>query len=116
MSLTTSVSRLALCVVLLGVGAVACGGDDDGGGGSSSAFCDKVRELDEFEFEDESDTEAFTDLLQETREAAPSEIEDDVETVFTGQENGETESDEYKKAEKRLDTYVKDECGIDTSD
>ena len=117
MSISTKVLRLAVCTVLAGGAIAACGGDDDGG--SASAFCDKVQELDEFEFDFEAEDttaqeEEFEELLNEAQDLAPDEIKDDMEVVMS--EDADPESDEYKEAEERLDKYVKDECGIDTTD
>ena len=118
MSISTKVLRLAVCTVLAG-GVVACGGDDDDGGGGSSAFCDKVQELDEFEFDFEAEDtsaqeEEFNQLLEEAQDLAPDEIKDDLAVVMD--EDADPESEEYTEAEERLDSYVSDECGIDTSD
>ena len=62
-------------LVALVVPLTACGGDDDGGGGSVQAYCDLSNAGDgreDFPSDDE---------LDEIADAAPDEIDDDIELV-----------------------------------
>lgn len=106
---------LALAVLLVPL--AACGGDDGGGGdnaGSIQAYCDFSASLDEqSDFPSESQ-------LDQLRDVAPSEIEDDIDAVVDRfEEVGEDEEalgelfsdEEFSERIERIEAFEERECG-----
>lgn len=109
---------LALIVVL----ASACNGGDEGG--DVAAFCDLAEEVQESEGTDLPPPEAIRDLV----DAAPDDIEEDVERVAepfldAADAGGDeafreavaaTQEPEFQEANQAVEQFMRGECGIDT--
>lgn len=142
-----------LFALLLFVPLAACGGGDDDNDGSSSGsssgteeeassgdadeFCDQVDEIVEsdlsenLDFEDEDELREAVDVLGDLQDVAPSEIEDEFDTVmdffdlildnfdeFNDDENAEALQEEFAdeiadftEATEALDEFSLEECG-----
>lgn len=143
--------RLAvvLAVLVLGGGLAACGDDGGdsasggGGGGDKDRFCElaaqeDIEGLEDFDPASTVDMEQLDEALSQLSDAAPSEIEDDVETVASGlrelvevlstidtsdpealtelaerAEELEGMQETMEAATERVDRYLEEECGID---
>lgn len=116
-SITRTIGSLALVCTLLFAGA-GCGSS-----GSKASFCDKAKAADKSNV-DPSDGKAFAALLTDLQASAPSEIKGDLKTLNdfvansqknAGQAPTKAEQEKAQKASEDIQTYLKDECGIETS-
>lgn len=109
--------RLVVVIVMLGA---ACGDDD--GGGSTEAFCDLVEETAESEELPEPET------MRALIDAAPSEIEDDVQLVGeafiqmsearddpdAAADFGAAQTSEFQEAAEAIEDFSSEECGTES--
>lgn len=112
-------------------------GDDEDEGGGSSEFCGVIEDIndadfDELDFEDPEALGAALDALEELRDAAPEELEDDVAQLVAGfeflaenidelsdpetaaelEEEFADEFEDFDAAGERVDDFSLEECGI----
>lgn len=103
---------LALFPLALALG--ACGDDGDGG---DAAFCEIAEELAE-----ESSADVDLDLIEEAADAAPSEIEDEMDQLLAalraeedGEEIDDDEIEELVEAGEAVEEFAAEECDVDLS-
>jgi len=127
---------LLVSVALVPVGLVACGDDE----GSAAGFCDQAENLvesdpfDSLDPEDPNQIDEAVGLLEDFRDAAPAEIEDDLSATVdffeayaeaTGEAGDDPEAqaavfseleEEFADIEAKLanvETFVTEECDVD---
>ena len=104
--------RDALTVVM--VAAAGCGDDDDEAGGDVEAYCDLAREL------DAQEDFPTAEQLEALRDAAPDEIEENIDTVVEAFLAGIEEGDpaaafgdpEVEEAFGPIEEFEASECGL----
>jgi hypothetical protein len=120
-------ARLALLASLLAVVAVlaACGDDDDDGGGSNSgnggggavsaeSFCKEVKKI--FTSQQDGGAQAFQNAIKSLQKVdPPDDIADEWKTVMNAwdaKDPSEVDLQATQKAGTKVQTFVRDECGV----
>jgi hypothetical protein len=130
------VRKMTIALVCTGALLLAACGDDDGDDvdAADSEFCQQFRGVQEGFDEDEQDFDEAMDQLEEALNELrtldpPSEIADEWETYLDGLEaftefdptdpeaaeaaQQDLDQEELQDAMQTVDTYLRDECGID---
>lgn len=107
-----STALLALVPLALALG--ACGDDGDGG---EAAFCELAEQLAEAD-----DGDLDLELIEEAVDAAPAEIEDEMNQLLAalraeedGEEIDDDEIDELVEAGEAVEEFTAEECDVDLS-